>query len=315
MLTTESITFGKYKGLTLGHVQKDRGYCKWLVDQDWFQTGYEYLYNRIKDYDPTIYFLVPMEENDENDFLVNYKYFNLVPVGEVIIPLTEVEKICYGYYIQLVGGLRDSILQRMENDDINPYDIKAPTKWLQTFERSCAIPRVEFKEFLQAYDLPNIPYIIERIKQEGGIEYMGAKSFLIAKSRSVDQEKWWEGILKDRYGESLCAQFKYGKCIFDFLNISTNTIFECKLGLKDFSGDQYSKYKLTLDKFRIIYLIGRDGVIDIEKMIVYTTNEAYYKGYLSDIPLMKSPSYLDDLLTTFTVQGVEDLGNLFGDPN
>ena len=47
MLTTESITFGKYKGSTLGHMLKDRNYCKWLLEQDWFHTGYEYLFNRL----------------------------------------------------------------------------------------------------------------------------------------------------------------------------------------------------------------------------------------------------------------------------
>ena len=57
MLTSDSITFGKYKGFTLGHVLKDRGYCSWLLEQDWFQNGYEYLYNRIKEYKPLVYFL------------------------------------------------------------------------------------------------------------------------------------------------------------------------------------------------------------------------------------------------------------------
>ena len=34
-------------------------------------------------------------------------------------------------------------------------------------------------------------------------------------------------------------------CIFDFINIATNTIFECKLNIKDFNDEQFKKYKLT----------------------------------------------------------------------
>ena len=113
-----------------------------------------------------------------------------------------------------INELRDKIYQRLENEEANPWNIKAPVKWLQNFETLYDIPRQEFKEFLSAHELPNIPYIIERIKKEGGIEYKGAQSFLIAKSRSMEQEKWWEQILKERYGENLGTQFKYQNCIF-----------------------------------------------------------------------------------------------------
>jgi hypothetical protein len=57
MLTNESITFGKYKGYTLEHILKDRSYCSWLLEQDWFQNGYEYIYNRVKDYKTEKYYL------------------------------------------------------------------------------------------------------------------------------------------------------------------------------------------------------------------------------------------------------------------
>jgi hypothetical protein len=212
----------------------------------------------------------------------------------------------------MIDDLRNKIYDRMENEEENAYDIKAPTNWLKHFEKTCGIPRGEFKIFLSAYELPNIPYIVERIKEEGGLEYKGAKSFLIAKERSEEQEKWWEGVLKDRYGEELGAQFKYQNCIFDFLNISTNTIFECKLGLKDFCDEQYRKYKLSLGEYRIIYLIGRDGVINMEKKEIYTTNKGYYDEYLVHIPLMKEPSYLDKLIEEFSVIEVEDVSGLFG---
>jgi len=309
MLTSDSITFGKYKGFTLGHVLKDRGYCSWLLEQDWFQNGYEYLYNRIKEYKPLVYFLKDINECGE--FLEVYPYFNLYTTEEIGLPLTQCEKSCYGYYLKMVNLLKDKIYQRMENDEENPFDIKAPTNWLKNFEKECGIPRNDFKEFISAYELPNIPYIIEDIKKQGGIEYKGAKSFLIAKARSVDQEKWWEEILKSKYGEDLSTQFIYNKCIFDFINISTNTIFECKLGLKDFNEEQHTKYKLTLNKYRIIYLIGKDCVIDMEKRKIYTTNSEYYVLYLQQI-LLKQTNYLDNLIIDFEIVDIDDLSTLFG---
>lgn len=313
MLTNESITFGKYKGNTLGHVLKDRGYCDWLKKQDWFRESYEYLYNRICEYEPRGYFLVS-SSSDYADFLSDYEFFNLRSVDDVELPLTSSEKLCYTYYISVVLELREQVYRRMENDEENPYDIKAPTKWLQRFERTCGIPRVEFKEFLASYDLINIPYIVKRIKEEGGLQYKGADSFLIAKSRSVKQEKWWETVLKDRYGESLTVQHTYKHCIFDFLNIDTQTIFECKLGLKDFCNNQHKKYKLALEKYRIIYLIAKDCVIDMEQKKIFTTNPSKYHIYLVSIPKLKKPSYLDILMLEedFSVVEVENIATLFG---
>lgn len=311
MLTTESITFGKYKGSTLGHMLKDRSYCKWLLEQDWFQNGYEYLFNRVKEYNPIIYF-VKKEDTQINDFLSDYTYFNMYSVDEVTLPLTEPEKICYQFYLDIIQDLQDRIYQRLENEEENPWDIKAPTKWLQKFEEKYGIPRQEFKDFLGAHDLPNIPYIIERIKKEGGIEYKGAQSFLIAKSRSEEQEKWWENVLKERYGEDLGTQFKYENCIFDFINIQTNTIFECKLGLKDFCEEQHLKYKLVLRKYRIIYLISKDCVINIEKGEIYTTNRKKYVKYIGLIPTIKNPSYLDQIIQDFVIVEIQDIAILFG---
>lgn len=311
MLTKESITFGKYKGSTLGYVLKDRGYCEWLLEQVWFQNDYEYLYNRIKEYKPRSYFLKNCKD-DKDDFLANYQYFNLNDVSEIELPLSDGEKICYSFYLKMINMLREKVYERMENDEENIFDIKAPTKWLQSFEMDYGIPRKELKDFLTSYDLPNIPYIIERIKKEGGIEYKGAQSFIIAKTRSEEQEKWWENILKDKYGEDIGTQFKYQKCIFDFINISTNTIFECKLGLKDFNEEQHIKYKLSLDKYRIIYLIRKDGVIDMERKRIYTTNKDYYNLYLEEIILMKDPSYLDTIIKEFTIVEIEDIATLFG---
>ena len=270
MLTTSSITFGKYKGSTLGHVLKDRNYCKWLIEQDWFKKDNEYLFNRITEYNPKAYFMhipivslpppsqPPLAENKPFiDFMDSYQYFNLYPLERIDLPLTESDKLCYTYYLKMIDTIKDKIYQRLENEEENPYDIKAPVKWLQIFEQEMCIPRADLKDFLDAYELPNIPYIIEHIKAQGGIEYKGAKSFIIAKANSLEQEAYWENILKARYGEDIAVQYLYEKCIFDFINIKTNTIFECKLGLKDFSEEQHTKYKIALSKFRIIYLISQ----------------------------------------------------------
>lgn len=311
MLTNESITFGKYKGNTLVNVLKDRSYCKWLLEQDWFQNGYEYLFNRVKEYYPSKYFLQDVYSKN-NNFIEEYQYFNLRKLEEVELPLTKSEKLCYSYYLKMTDILRDRIYQRMENDEENPYDIKAPTNWLNKFEKDSGMSRIDFKNFIYEYDLPNIPYIIEDIKKQGGIEYKGTKSFLIAKVRSEDQEKYWEDILKLKYGEDIGTQFKYDKCIFDFINISTNTIFECKLSLKDFNEDQHKKYKMTLNKYRIIYLISKDCVIDMERMEIYTTNSSYYSRYQDQIIFMKESSYLDNLILGFKVVSIDNLYDLFG---
>jgi hypothetical protein len=304
-LDNETITFGKYKGKSLEFILKDRSYCKWLVKQDWFKNSYEYLFNRVNEYDPLIYFF----NNPKGDtFLETYEYFNLKE--NIELNLSDNEKKSYEFYSDMINLLKNKIKNR-ENED-NIYDIKAPVKWLLTFEKKYSLKREVFKEFLSSYGLLNIPYILERIKKEGGLEYKGAQSFKIAKSRSEKQEKWWEEILKEKYGENIGTQFKYENCIFDFLNISTNTIFECKLGLKDFNEEQHTKYKLILDKFRIIYLISNDCVINLERKCVYTNNPDKYALYFRNVYKMLKPSYLDSLIIDFTIIEIEQLDTLFG---
>lgn len=311
-LEQDSITFGKYKGSTLSRVLRDRKYCAWLLEEDWFKTNYEFLYNRIKEYNPISYFITLPSTTEEKNFLEDYTYFNLTPVCDLKIELNSVDKICYEYYLFLVKEIKEKICEMLENDQDNPYDIKAPTNWLKKFEKNFGIPRTDFKEFLEAYDLPNIPYIIERVKKEGGLEYKGAQSFNIAKSRSKSQESWWEDLLKSKYGENLYTQFKYNKCIFDFINIATKTIFECKLGLKDFDQDQYNKYQIALKEYRIIYLISNDCVIEIEKKCVYTTKPDKYNLQLLSIKEMKEPSWFYTLIQMFDVVEIDELSSLFG---
>lgn len=310
-LTKETITFGKYKGNTIDKLLRDRNYCSWLLEQEWLESSYPYIYNRIKEYNPKTIFLNP-DKGDSSDFIDSYIYFNLTPLEELSVDLNNTDKICYEYYLKMIDKIRQKIYERLENEEENPYDIKAPCGWLKRFEEECVIPRSEFKDFLQAYELPNIPYIIERIKKEGGIEYKGARSYLIAKSRSELQEKWWEDLLKSKYGEDLSMQFKYNNCIFDMIVIKTNTIFECKLSLKDFNVKQHHKYKTSLKDYRIIYLIDRDCVIDMEKKELYTSNFDKYFVYIAKIPELKDPSYLDLLIKDFNLIKVDDLTSLFG---
>ena len=307
-LENDSITFGKYKGFTLSRVLRDRSYCKWLIQQDWFQTNYEFLYNRVIKYNPQSYFLKSSTCEGE-DFLTTYEYFNLTPIEEIQIELSSVDMQCYKYYILIISEIKDKIYQRIENEEENIWDIKAPSNWLKRFEKDTGIPRIDFKDFIDSHELLNIPYIIERIKKEGGVEYNGAKSFKIAKARSEVQELWWEEILKNRYGESLCTQFKYENCIFDFINISTKTIFECKLGLKDFDERQYTKYITALKEYRIIYLISTDCVIDIQKKLVYTTN---LENYVVSIPVIKDLNWFHSLIKEFKIVKMADLSSLFG---
>jgi hypothetical protein len=306
MLTIDSITFGKYNNQHVSAMLKDRSYCEWLLQQDWFQKNYEYLYNKVNSYDPKDYFLQIKVVNGTT-FIENYKYFNLVTLENLKLPLNQSEKICYTYYLDILQNIKDSIYTRLENEEDNPYDIKTPQNWLQEFEKTYAIPRIEFKNFLNAYELPNITTIIEEIKKEGGIEYKGAKSFIIAKQKSLEQETWWENVLKNKMGEDIGTQFKYKNCIFDFVNINKNIIYECKLGLKDFLDSQHKKYQLALDKYCIIYLISRDCIINMNTKTIKSTNKQVYLDYISNIASIKKPSYLDLLLPEFTVIEVEKI--------
>jgi hypothetical protein len=307
-LSKETITFGKYKDKTLSQLLRDRKYCTWLLQQEWFQTSYEYLYNRVMNHKPIDYFLTKPRD-DATHFLDRYIYFNLeTPENiEKFDILNETEKKCYTYYLSSIARFRNKIITNIEELKPNPFDIKAPTKWLQEFEITMGISRDDLKEFLSAYELPTIPHIIEDIKKEGGIEYLGAKTFHIAKKNSEKQEGWWHDMMKRKYGENVCAQFKYKNCLFDFLNIPLNTIFECKLGLKDFNSMQYRKYLLALEEYTIVYLIGCDAIIDIPTCSIFTTNVPKYVGYVSHIPDMREKSYLDVMIEKFDIIEVKNL--------
>ena len=209
----------------------------------------------------------------------------------------------------MIQDLKNKIYLRIENNKENIFDIKASTKWLKTFEIETGIDRSYFKEFINSYDLPNLPYIIEDIKMQGGIHYKGAKSFIIAKQNSLKQETFWEKILKELYGEDISCQYKYEKCIFDFLNISKNILYECKISLKDYNQNQHKKYLLSLNKYDIIYLIDTNCVIDMNKKIIYTTNPTEYLLYIYNIPLLPKITALDELIKEFDIIEVDDIKN------
>lgn len=322
VLELDLITFGKYKDKYLSELLRDRKYCEWLLqkEQDWFKESYEYLYNRVKNYDPKIYFF-----NEQNDDIIisedsdklqheQYKYFNLTKPDDLKIKLSEKELFCYKFYIKMIDELKTKInVNIVKGNEKNPYDIKAPSKWLKQLEdegKDIEVKRDDFKEFLNCYELQNISFIIEDIKKMGGIEYKGAQSFNIGKKRSSEQELYWEEILKKKYNDQLGTQFKYEKCIFDFICIPNNTIFECKLGLKDFNEEQFNKYQVTLDKYNIIFLIGQDCVINLDLETIYTNDMKKYILYQCQIPLLKNPSKFDDMIFDFDIHEVEDLSNV-----
>jgi len=309
-LREDTITFGKYKDLTLTKMLRDRKYCTWLLEQEWFCKQYEYLYNRVKNHNPRSYFVVkPHYEIKMNtsveDFLSNYEYFHLCQNPD--IELDTNEKTCYSFYLENIEFLKRKIIENFEAGE-NPYNIKAPTSWLKKFEEKYVIPRDIFKEFLNAYDLPNLPYIVEDIKKMGGIEYKGAKSFIIAKEKSLEQEKFWEDLLKSNYGEDIGSQYKFRNCFFDFIRIKTNTLYECKLGMKDFNEDQHKKYLTALGYFSMVYLISRDCIVDLKEQIIYTTKPEQYESYFLTL---KEPNKFEEMVKNFPIIEIYNLDEYF----
>ena len=146
-LELDSITFGKYKNKYLKDLIKDRKYSLWLLEQPWFKDNYEYLYNRINEYKPLENFL-DNHNNNSDIFMDRYKFFNLKNIKNIDLDLTDDEKICYKFYYKMIDILKNNIKERIENLESNPYDIKAPTKWLQMFENDSKLSRDIFKNFI-----------------------------------------------------------------------------------------------------------------------------------------------------------------------
>jgi hypothetical protein len=286
-LDVDTINFGKYKGLPLAKLLRDRSYCAWFLMQEKFKETHEYIYNRIRAHNPLPFFI-------DTSLPIPDRYFALKPCPDF---LSDIDKKCYEYYASVLELIRRKIEVNRINQVPQLYDIKAPSGWLNAFEKKYELSRELFKEFITAHDLPNITTIIEEIKALDGIEYKGAKSYLIAKENSLKQEEFWGKVLKDKYGESINAQFVYEKCIFDFINISTKTVYECKLGLKDFNESQYKKYTAMLaDAYTLVYLVGHDTAIDLSARSVRTVTPAPIEFRFADVE--------------FTVTQVQSLADL-----
>jgi len=311
LLNIDTITFGKYKDKPLTFLLKDRKYCEWLLQQEWFKNSYELLYNKVKNYKPIIFFLKTNNTENKNNnkienILIKYPYFNLFSTEELKIELSDEEKICYSFYLSLIEELKQKIIY---NENINPFNIKAPKSWLNIFEKKYKIPRETFKTFLSSYDLPNITKIIEELKGFGGIDYKANKSFKIAKENSLLQETFWEKILKNKYGEKIGTQFKFNNCIFDFINITENILYECKLGLKDFNESQFIKYKTALVCYKMIYLISEDCIINIEKGKIFTLDPEKYKRKINKILEKGTQNNFENLLVLFKIEKIENLSD------
>ena len=340
-LTKSLITFGKYKGRDLRDLLRDPPYCEWLLEQPWFREQYEGLCNRIESYDPTARFF-PVDRTDEKnalvplktsvrEFLDNYKFFHLAPPEEVEPALSSVDETCYRFYLTLMSDLAARTAATEDSEKIPPFAIKAPTRWLKRFETEEKMPRTAFKEFLQSSQLPNITTVVEEIKRMGGIEYKGAKAFLIARDRSRKQEAFWEKLLKSKYGDEIGVQYKFEgvipeakehaqdesipsaapgtavSCFFDFVHIESGTLYECKLGLKDFCPEQYGKYRNVTD-FDVVYLVAEDCIVDMTTETLWTTNVPLYTAYVAAVPDLRAPSWLDDMLCTYAIREVAGEG-------
>lgn len=312
-LNIDTITFGKYKNKTITDMLKDRNYCLWFIKQLDMKDKYVYIYNRVCEYQPKFYFLpnIIFTYSNFSDFLKDFPYFNLKSSKDLQIELSENYLISYKFYKKIIKDIKKKLENRFNNGEDNPFDIKAPSKWLNIYETETKLNRDVFKAFITENDLDNITTIIETIKKYGGIEYKGAKSFIISKNNSIKQELYWENILKSKYNEEISVQFQYEKCFFDFININKNIIYECKLGIKDFNKLQYDKYILTLNKYKIIYLIGYDTIINIDNKKIYIVGSIAYDKYIIDKnkKTKTKNSLMLTMINDFDIEIIDNINN------
>lgn len=327
LLKQDIINFGKYNGKNIIHLLKDRDYSRWFISQQDLCNKYTYIYNKIKDYNPLTYFLKspitipPLPKASE--FLEKYPYFNLKSIKEVQenneIELTYSDIKAYEFYLQSIEQIKAKINYNMigavnDTDKEAAFNIKAPTNLMKTFETKTEINREEFKNFLSSNDLPPITTIIEDVKKVAGIEYKGNKTYKIARENSQKQEAYWEGILRAKYGDDIAAQYNFerrdedgntlGKCLFDFINLPCKILYECKLHIKDFNDKQFEKYKLTVgSSFKILYLIDRDCIIDIDNCLLKTTNVNKYIGVKMSLLKKKQLTEFEDNIVSFGING------------
>ena len=73
---------------------------------------------------------------------------------------------------------------------------------------------------------------------------------------------------------------------------------------------QSVQYLLTLNKYKILYLIDKDCVVDIVDKTIYTIDVLKYMLYQAKIPLLKKPSKFDELLTNFEIKEIEYVSDI-----
>jgi hypothetical protein len=308
-LCEDYVSFGKYCGMTIDVLLKDRSYCHWIIDQEWFKN-YSHLYKKVLEYDPKIYFIPENYQetfHNPKDFINNFKYFNLTQPENLKIKLPDFFLTTYKFYLNLIQNLKNSIIVRL-NEENNPYDIKAPSKFIKKFEKETGLGKEVMKTFLYQYELPNILNILELIKKQGGLTYNGNKGWLIAKKRSEDQENWWESKLKKTFGDDkISTQFNFKGNCFDFIFIARKIIFEAKLGIKDFNLDQYKKYLETVKYYNIIYLIAKNTIIDIHNEIIYTQQDPEIFLIKQSNKKFSEISKLDQIIKHFKIESVNNI--------
>ena len=74
-----------------------------------------------------------------------------MPVEDIKIELTEDEKKCYKYYLEMINQLKEKI---QLNTKENIFDIKAPTRWLLKFEKKYGLKRTVFKQLCLRMNFP-----------------------------------------------------------------------------------------------------------------------------------------------------------------
>lgn len=294
-----TIQFGIYKNKPITCLLKDRQYCRWLLTQDFFKT-YQYQYKIVSDYDPLKFFID--DSLSINECLKSYRFFKLIVPNLLSIKLSAIETKCYQYYYDIIDAIKTQAVKNFENDEDKIFDkVKTPTKYLKIFEEKYKLNKKNFLDFIVSHDLPNVTKVIEEIKLLDNILYKGNKSFIIAKQKSVEQEDKWFKILNAKYGDKISSQYKYKKCIFDFINITSNTIYECKLNIKDFKQEQFDKYNCVLKDFDIVYLFNTDCIVVMKDMKIYTTCLEKYLFYQMNIPLSKKVSNFDKNIKDFEI--------------
>lgn len=69
-LKTIKMPFGKYKGLSIKTLDKENsGYLGWLIEQDWFEDKYGYIYQAIIEMG-----YIPSKSFDDDDAYLDTEY-------------------------------------------------------------------------------------------------------------------------------------------------------------------------------------------------------------------------------------------------